>query len=166
MTATKSGYEYNYTRFGAYLSEAVAGQEADLDKDGQVSVLEAFLTASALTAEFYEEESRLATEHALIDDNGDGLGTPAEWFRGIRAVRRARDGAALDGPRANQFLLIRSAGERAMPAEIRRQRDELELAVELLRDRKAELDTDTYYARLEAILLELALLYEGLDRDG
>ena len=49
----------------------MAGQKADLDKDDQVSLLEAFLTASVRTAEFYEETSRLATEHALIDDNGD-----------------------------------------------------------------------------------------------
>lgn len=165
MTATKSGYEYNYTRFGAYLAEAMAGQNADLDKDDQVSLLEAFLTASARTAEFYEEASRLATEHALIDDNGDGLGTPSEWFRGIRAVRRARNGATPDGPRANQFLLIRSAGERAMPTDIHRRRDALELAVETLRDQKTELETDTYYTRLEAILLELALLYERFDQD-
>ncbi len=46
---------------------------ADLDKDGQVSLLEAFLIASRRTLEFYKVEGRIATEHALIDDNGDGL---------------------------------------------------------------------------------------------
>jgi hypothetical protein len=33
-------------------------------------------------AEFYEADGRLATEHALLDDNGDSLGTPADFFRG------------------------------------------------------------------------------------
>lgn len=163
VTATKSGYEYNYARFGGYLAEAIAAQNIDIDKDEQVSLLEAFLAASARTAEFYEREARLATEHALIDDNGDGLGTPAEWFGGIRATRRARDGAAPDGLRANQCILLPSAGDRSMPAELRQRRDELELAVEELREEKTELDTDTYYARLEPIILELARLYESLE---
>jgi hypothetical protein len=164
VTATRSGYEYNYARFGGYLAEVIAAQDSDLDRDEQVSLLEAFLAASARTAEFYEREARLATEHALIDDNGDGLGTPAEWFRGIRATRRPRDGAQLDGPRANQFLLVRSARDRGMPADLRQRRDELELAIERLREEKQKLDADTYYARLEPILLELARLYESLER--
>ena len=45
-------------------------------------------------AEFYEQDGRLATETALIDDNGDGQGTPAGWFRGVWTKRRARDGAS------------------------------------------------------------------------
>ena len=45
VTATKSGHETNFARFGQYLAEAIADPHADLDKDGQVSLLEAFLTA-------------------------------------------------------------------------------------------------------------------------
>ena len=76
IAATRSGYEQNYARFGEYISSAVADPQADLDKDGQTSLLEAFLMASRRVAEFYNTEGRLATEHALLDDNGDGLGTP------------------------------------------------------------------------------------------
>ena len=93
VTATKSGYEMNFARFGQYLAEAIADQRADLDKDGQVSLLEAFLTASSRVDEYYRTHSQLATEHALLDDNGDRLGTPANWFRGVRATKRAKDGA-------------------------------------------------------------------------
>ena len=164
VAATKSGYEYNYARFGKWLAEEIATRKTDIDKDEQVSLLEAFLVASARTAEFYERESRLATEHSLIDDNGDGLGTPAEWYRGIRTTRRARDGATPDGPRANQFVLVRSPSDRSMPAPLRQRRDELELAIEKLRDEKTKLDTDTYYARLEPILLDLARLYKSLEK--
>ena len=39
---------------------------ADLDKDGQVSLLEAYLTACRQVDEFYSQEARLATEHALL----------------------------------------------------------------------------------------------------
>ena len=76
VTATRSGYEENFTHFGHFLAEALSDPEADLDKDHQVSLLEAFLTAARQTAEFYKTEGRIATEHALLDDNGDGLGTP------------------------------------------------------------------------------------------
>ena len=58
ITATRSGYEQNYTRFGQYLAEALADPGADLDKDGQVSLLEAFLTASHQAAEFYKVQGR------------------------------------------------------------------------------------------------------------
>ena len=115
ITATKSGYETNFARFGQYLAEAIADPHADLDKDGQVSLLEAFLTASSRVDEYYRTHSQLATEHALLDDNGDRLGTPPNWFRGVRATQRAKDGAALDGIRAHQLHLIPSDRERANP---------------------------------------------------
>jgi len=125
LSATKSGYEQNYARFGDYLSTAVADPAADLDKDDETSLLEAFLAASARVAEFYEQDARLATETALIDDNGDGLGTPAAWFRGVWTKRRAQDGASPDGSRARQLHLIRSPAEQTVPPHVRARRDEL-----------------------------------------
>ena len=160
ITATRSGNEQNYARFGQFLAEAIADPQADLDKDGQTSLLEAFLTASHRVADFYKTEGRLATEHALLDDNGDGLGTPADWFRGIRAVKRAQDGAALDGLRAHQFHLVRSAAEQQLSPAIRARRDAMEVALAKLRAAKKDLAEAEYYQRLEALLLELARLYE------
>jgi hypothetical protein len=158
ITATRSGDEQNYARFGQYLSAAIADPQADLDKDGETSLLEAFLTASRRVAEFYAGAGRLATEHGLIDDNGDGLGTPADWFRGIRPVKRARDGAALDGFRAHQFCLVRSAQEEKLPPAVRARRDQLELAVARLRDQKTTLPADDYYRQLEVLLVQIARL--------
>jgi hypothetical protein len=163
ITATRSGHEQNYTHFGQYLSEAIADPGADLDKDGQTSLLEAYLAAARRTADFYELEGRLATEHSLLDDNGDGLGTPADWFRGIRAVKKAKDGATLDGFRAHQFHLVRSASEEKMPADVRARRDELELAIAKLRESKAAMKEDDYYSRLETLLIEMSHLYEKGD---
>ena len=164
VSATRSGFEVNFARFGRYLAEEIVSLATDIDKDEQVSLLEAFLAASVRTAEFYRREARLATEHALIDDNGDGLGTPADWFRGVRATRRAKDGALPDGLRANQYHLVRSARDRSMPARVRERRDALELELAGLREEKKTLDADTYYARLEPIVLQLARLYESLER--
>ncbi|MGD1029589.1 MAG: hypothetical protein ABSA05_00470 [Opitutaceae bacterium] len=159
ITATRSGDEQNYARFGQYFIEALADPQSDLDKDGEVSLLEAFLSASARVAEFYKTEGRLATEHPLIDDNGDGLGTPPDWFEGVRAVKKARDGASVDGPLAQQFVLVPSAEEQKLSPAVRAQRDRLELAVSRLRDNKASLPADDYYSKLEALLLQLARLY-------
>lgn len=156
VTATRSGYEENYARFGQFISEAIGDPASDLDKDGQISLLEAFLAASRKVQDFYKTDGRLMTEHALLDDNGDGLGTPADWFQGIRAVKRARDGAATDGARANQFFLVRGAAEQKIPAALRARRDELELEVEKLRDQKSTINEDEYYRRLETMMVELA----------
>ncbi len=164
ITATRSGHEHNFARFGDYISASIADPAADLDKDGQTSLLEAYLAAAHRTEEFYKSDARLATEHALLDDNGDSLGTPADWFEGTRATRRAKDGAALDGARAHQIHLVLSAREQAMPAELRAKRDELELAIEGLRDQKATFAEAEYYERLEKLLVDLARLYEQAEQ--
>ena len=163
ITATKSGFEHNFARFGQYLAGAIAEPQADLDKDGQTSLLEAFLTASAQVDEFYSAEGRLATERALLDDNGDGMGTRADWFRGIRPVQKAQDDAPLDGYRAHQFHLVRSQIERKMPPDLRAQRDRLELEVMKLRDAKEEFGEDEYFSRLEALLYQITQIYEQTD---
>ncbi len=160
VTATRSGNEQNFTRFGQMLAEAITDPQGDLDQDGQTSLLEAFLSAAARVAEFYKTEGRLATEHALIDDNGDGLGTPVDWFRGTRATKKAKDGLSLDGLRANQFHLVRSAEEQALSAADRAKRDELELAVAHLRENRPPMPGDDYYRQLESLLVELGRLYE------
>lgn len=160
ITATKSGFEQNYTRFGEYLAGAIAEPQADLDKDGQTSLLEAFLTASHRTDEFYLAAGRLVTERALLDDNGDGLGTRADWFRGIRPVETAEDGAALDGYRAHQFHLVHSEAENKMPPQLRAKRDRLELEVVKLRDSKEKFSEEEYFSRLESMLYDIAQIYE------
>ena len=143
------------------LAEAISDSHADLDKDGQVSLLEAFLVASRKVAEFYKNENRLATEHALLDDNGDGLGTQADWFRGLRAVKQAKENAAMDGLLSRQFQLIPSEAEKSLTPEQRARRDALERAVLLLRERKNQLPEEQYYGELEKLLLELARFYRS-----
>ena len=163
VTATRSGAEANFTRFGDYVSQAVTDTAADLDKDGQVSLLEAFLTASRNTESYYEGQRQLATEHALLEDNGDARGVRAEMFSGIHPAKQAETGSALDGRRARQWHLVPSEEERRLPPEVRRRRDELELQLAALRDRRSEFTEDEYYARIEPLLLEIARLYESTE---
>ena len=160
ITATRSGHEANYARFGQHLSESIGDPNADLDKDGQTSLLEAFLMASRNVLEFYKAEGRLATEHPLLDDNGDGLGTPPDWFRGVRAIKAAKNGALLDGLRAHQFHLLRNDEDKRLAPELRARRDSIELSIAKLRDTKKDMAEDVYYGKLEELLLELARIYE------
>jgi len=110
-------------------------------------------------AQFYKQNGRLATEQALIDDNGDSKGTPASFFRGIRVAKQAAQGSQADGLRANQLHLVKSASERNLPPKVRQQRDELEQQLERLRAKKATLEEDEYYQQLEKILVKIARLY-------
>jgi hypothetical protein len=166
ITSTRSGQEQNFSRFGEYLSEAISDPTADLDKDGQTSLLEAFLMASRRLTAFYDSDRRLATEHPLLDDNGDGLGTAPDWFRGIYAVKRAKDGAELDGFRAHQWHLIRSATEQQWSLELRARRDKIEQSIAELRQTKSQSSEDEYYRKLEPLLTDLSLLYEEQSKNS
>jgi hypothetical protein len=169
ITATRSGNEKNATRFGGFLAEAVADSGADLDQDGGISLLEAFLFAAKRVEASYKEEGLLATEHPLLEDNGDGRGTPAAFFRGLAPSKRARDDAEPDGRRANQIALLAAPPERALAPAVRRRRDELELQVFKLRDARlrepGKMSIEAYHARLEPLLLELARIYQRYTRN-
>ncbi len=160
IVATKTGAEQNATRLSMVLGDAIDDPRADLDKDGQTSLLEAYLVAAKRVDESFTDKGRLATEHALLDDNGDGLGTPASWYRALQPIHKADNNAPIDGFRAHQIHLVPSDPERKMPAEMRRRRDELEREVHKLRDTRATLTDDAYFAKVEPLLVEIARIYE------
>jgi len=158
VTATQSGAQYNFARFGDFLSQSIADERIDLDKDNQTSLLEAVISASGMTQEFYALDKRLATEMAVIDDNGDGLGTPLDWFQGIRAAKSAK-GGAVDGLSANQVFFVRRGIEGKLDDESRSRRDGLERQLEALRSKKNDMDLEIYYQRIETIMIQLAEIY-------
>lgn len=159
LTATKSGWEENYARFGKFLAKTMSDPLGDLDKDGQVSLLEAFLMSARQVEDFYKSERRLATEHALLDDNGDGKGTPASFYRGVRPAKKPDEAADVDGFRAHQIHFIPNEFEAKLSPTVRKRRNDLELSLERLRPRKAELSEEAYLNEIEPILLELSRLY-------
>lgn len=161
VTATKSGWEENYARFGIFLAETIADPSADLDKDGQTSLLEGFLMASRRVEEFYDTEQRLATEHALIDDNGDSYGSPADFFQGVRVVKKAEGDIAVDGLRAHQVHLVPGAEEAKLSPEAVARRNQLELDLEKLRSRQADLPEEVYLDELEKVLVEISRIYHS-----
>ncbi len=159
VTATKAGAERNFSRFGDFLSAALLDRKSDLDKDDQVSLWEAYVVGGARLREYYEQAGRLATEHPLLDDNGDRQGTPADWFRGLKSTRSAKDAKKVDGLVARTAVLTPSVADNLLSPVQRTQRDALEQQLESLKSRKMELDETEYYNKLEHILVELARLY-------
>ncbi len=164
VTATKSGTEHNYARFGEYFARAIASPDSDLDHDDEVSVHEAFLRASAEVRQFYDTEARILTEHALIDDNGDGKGTPASMFRGVRANAVAKDGAKLDGLTAARVTLSPAGARLPFTPEELKERASIEKELDALRSRKGKLSEQEYDTELEPLMLRLAKVYEAAEK--
>lgn len=159
VTATKSGYEANFSRFGIYMAKAITDLSADLDKDGQVSLLEAFLISARRVEDFYTSEKRLATEHALLDDNGDGKGTPSTFYSGVRPAKKPEEAANVDGFRSHQVHFQPNEEEARLSPAVRKRRNDLELDLERARSKKTILSEDEYLKLIEPSILELSRLY-------
>lgn len=156
VTATKSGAEQNYSRFADFLSRSLTDPASDLDHDSQISLLEAFLASSSGVARFYQDEGRLATEQALLDDNGDKRGTPALFFRGLKAIKAPGDGLKLDGEAAKRLIITKLSDAISLTTDNAIKAQEIEAKIELLRQEKGDIGDGDYTNRLEALLLELA----------
>ena len=111
VTATKTGGERNASVFGGYFAEAFAEgeEEADQDRDRRVSMLEAFTYARSRVVQSYEAEGLLMTEHALLDDNGDGQGSEEP---------DPLSGDAADGLVARTLFFTSGAGRRTETARL------------------------------------------------
>lgn len=157
ITATKSGDEKNATVFARYWVDALRDPAADTDKNGTVSALEAFRYAERKTAAYFETEKLLATEHALLSDDGSA--------NGVRDPRpENRQGLA-----AASFPLIRPQAQSARNASPEKERlltkkEDLEAQIDRLKYQKAALAPDEYKQQLTALLLELARTQAEIDR--
>jgi hypothetical protein len=154
ITATRSPFERNATRFGGHFVAAFAGAGADADKDGRVSMLEAFLFARRETGRVYETDNRLLTEHAVLDDNGDKQGSSAPGAEGT------------DGSLARTLFLggapAQIAASDSASVRLQREASEIEASINQLRGRKSSMKEAEYEAELEKLLVELALRNEAL----
>jgi hypothetical protein len=137
VTATRSGAERNATRFAEYWALALFADDADVNKNGVITVTEAFDYTSRRVAESFTDDGALATEHPQLAGEG------ADRFEVAR-------------------LAARSA---ATPAEERllSDRDRLEQAVAELRERRGSMSNEAYLDELQELLLQLALVQRELD---
>jgi hypothetical protein len=152
ITATRSGQEQNATRFGEYFIAALGNPEADADKNGRVSALEAYNYAAKLTGDYYEKKGLLATEHSLLDDNGDGVG---------HAKADEGDGTIAKTTYFDSLPLQQAGGDEEL-AKLFTERLRLEGEIEQLKARKAQMSEDEYDAALEKLLIEFAKLGQSI----
>lgn len=148
VSATRSPAERFDPVFGGYLVEGLQGRTADLDRNGRVSVLEAFNYASGRVSQWYDEQGRLPTEHAVLDDTGDGLFSREPG-------RNQSDGLLAE---IAYFDVISSGEEKSSPRalELRAEMQALEREIFILRNQKQNYLEDDYWNRLEALLIDLA----------
>jgi hypothetical protein len=102
IAATAADEEFNETEFPEALA-AVAKlppKELDANKDGKVSVLEVYRRTVAEVEARFAADKRAPTEHAQLDDNGDGRGTEAPVVDGESGMK-----STLDGPLAAHTYL-------------------------------------------------------------
>ncbi len=149
VTATKSGSERLSTVFPEHLLASLTEEAGDLDKNGRVSVLESFVYAKNKTAEWYAGQGLLATEHPLLDDNGDGRGSREPGPGGTDGVLAGR---VHFGRRSIPALTTGSPGERSLRARM----EELRVSIDELKATKDRLDPEEYAALMENLLIELA----------
>jgi len=156
ISATRSGTEINYTRFGTFMGRALEEAEADLNNDGQASVYECFLYACRQTKAYYETNGLLATEHALMDDNGDGRGTGLELLERFEINPQK----VIDGDFARLWSLALNESEKGLTPLQRKRRNTLEREILDLRRRRSEFEEAEFYAKVEPILTDIAKIYE------
>jgi hypothetical protein len=141
ITATKSGTEKNATVFARYWAEALRDPAADTDKNESVSALEAFEYAKKKTAQFYETNKRLATEHPLLEETRLAAAFP---------VLRIGGAATAAANPAKRALIER--------------KEQLEQQIDKLKFEKAVVPAAEYRQRLTALLIELATVQEAIEK--
>jgi hypothetical protein len=149
ITATKSSFERNESHFARYFVDALANDVADTNKDGRVSLLEAFQYAVVETKRVYDTASKLQTEHAQFDDVGmkTGVADPdGRTGQGLLARRFFLDATFASAAGANDPRL----------AALYKDKFALEDQIDQLRVKKASMQADAYDDALEDLLVQLA----------
>jgi hypothetical protein len=147
LTATDSAAQQFETVFPEFFVKAFDDPSADGDKNGRVSLWEAFVYASAGVRGWFDQHGQLPTERPLLDDDGDANGREAQ-------------SPGADGAVARATVLDADAGEAAvadggLSALLKRQA-QLTAEVEALKARKPMMAPGQYEAELERLLIELA----------
>jgi len=147
LTATDSAAQQFETVFPEYFVNAFNDAAADTDKDGRVSLWEAFAFASVGVHQWFEQKGQLPTERPLLDDTGAGVGR--------EAMNPGNDGEAA------RVTFLEPEAAAALPANttigaLQKRRAELEAQIQELKGRKASLPPNQYEAELERLVLELA----------
>ncbi len=136
VTATKSGNEKNAPIFPRYFVDAFHDPAADTDKDGTISLEEAYRYTQQKVSAYFVTEKLIASEHSQINDAGNGT-----------------------------FPLLRPPNqEPAAPAALIKRKDELEAKIDRLKYNKSSMAEADYKQQLAALLLDLARTQAEIDK--
>jgi hypothetical protein len=150
VTATKTTGEKNDTRFPQFFVEAFAADAADKNRDGRISIAEAFDYAKTKVAQVYQQAGNLQSEHAVIDDGNEGAFAGTLFLESSRA--RVAALAASADPELRKLLEEKQA---------------LEDQIGALKLRKTKMDAAEYDAQLEKLVTDLALKTRAIQqREG
>lgn len=162
ITATRDAFQNNQTVFPRFFAESLSAEVSDVDKDGRISMLEAYNYASREVKRFYEDDGRMLTETAKLEDDGDGEGT------------HEPTGGDVDGSLASLLFLDNPAtmmteeGEITDPEllQLYEKQRHLRVRIEELRQLKDTMDPELYESELEDLLLELAVTDQQIRAKG
>ena len=155
-TATKSVTEFNATEFMGHFIECLEDGSADRNRDERITVFEACQQAAQLTDAWYISNGYIPTEHAILDDNGDGQGTRLTWDQTMQNDLAQAHNDDEDGDFARQIFLKDYVFPEGVPQEWIDEYTGAMNEVEALRLRKPELDESEYYSELEKLFLRAA----------
>ena len=140
VTATKTGGERNETQFPEFFVAAYSDVAADRDRNGHVSIGEAFEYAKTKVVQAFQQKGLLLTEHAVMEDGGEGRLASALFL----GIGRAEGTLAVD----------RSDPEMKKLAD---DKDAIDQQLAALRLKKSAMGEAQYEAQLEQLLTDLAL---------
>jgi hypothetical protein len=140
VAATRNGNERNATQFGRFFAEALTSEAADINKNNNVSVQEAFDYAARQVETWFTEAGRLATEHPQLRGSG---------------------AAQFSLSRLNAIELPASADP--LLGQLLEERQALDTQVEELQLRRSELGNAEYLRQLQELILRTAELTERIE---
>jgi hypothetical protein len=147
ITATDSVAQRFDTVFPEQFVLAFQNEASDIDKNGRLSIWEAFAAAAAGVRRHYQERGQLATERPLLDDNGDGVGRDAAGSGddGSASSRTYLDEPLPGAPPTDEVML-----------QLLQKRAALEAELDDLKIRKNFIPPDEYQKEFERLMIDLA----------
>lgn len=164
-TSTKNVNETNAPEYIEFMIQAMQDGSADLNRDERITLYELCYQTAMLTQAWYDQNNYIATEHSLIDDNGDGLGTRLlpEDVSEQRANRGAKSTShAQDGSTAKEFFIKDYQFPKDAPQELIGQYLMALDSIAILKNKKMDMEVSAYYQELEAQLIKAASLHHQI----
>ena len=147
ITATDSVAQRFDTVFPDYFIKAFEDEQADLDKNGRISIWEAFSAAAGGVRRHYQQRGQLATERPLLDDNGDG--------RGRDAIEAGDDGSTASRTYLDQQTANAAPTDDVL-LDLLQKRAVIEGEIEELKVRRNFMQPAEYQKEFERLMIELS----------